>query len=414
MDFLFGKNKQQIDNEYASAIDDVNQQRADAGYNDYYNRQLFDANKDYFKSQGITNYNDAFGSYSDAIKPYEDTLSTLTNEREAAARHNKYNVAGNGLIGSLINPLVHTADIAGDMFSTGAKSAGNLVSGLTGGDWNKYGTAKELNRYTRDNSNDFLSDLGNLGEMGLNIATLGTGPAAKTALGTIGKDAAIGAGYGVTGTLSELGRDANIGDLAMSAGLGGAIGGGLAGLGYGAGKVWNKYSMPAPSKSTEVIPYSGINQTSGEYQNAINTLRNAGIDTTTEDTLNNTFKQFAKQNHPDVGGSAEEFTKVNNARNTYQDLLNNAGSQQRAQAYPSSKISFSDRIKNIKSNIPNIKSDFANTKAGRVLSTKAGKVGAGVGGGLLLAKLLSGNGNQNTVSDAEMQDLYNYIYGGGQ
>ena len=57
----------------------------------------------------------------------------------------------------------------------------------------------------------------------------------------------------------------------------------------------------------------------------------------------------------------------------------------------------------------------AGTKVSSLLKTKKGKIGAGVGGGLLLAQLLRSRGNNtNGMSDEELAELYNYIYGGGQ
>jgi hypothetical protein len=60
-------------------------------------------------------------------------------------------------------------------------------------------------------------------------------------------------------------------------------------------------------------------------------------------------------------------------------------------------------------------SKVSNSKVGRAaakaLSTKKGKVAAGVGGGLLLSQLLSNKG-QSQPTQQELDELYNYIYGG--
>lgn len=270
---------------------------------------------------------------------------------------------------------------------------------------------------------DAVSDIGAIGETALDIATLGTGMGAKTALGTIGKGAALGAGYGLTGGLNEMGKNTDLGTLALQTGLGGAIGGGIAGLGYGAGKLWNKYAKGSPSK--ELAIYNGGGNNTGEYQNAINTLKEAGIDTTSPETINKTFKKFAIQNHPDktAGATQELFSKVNSAKKLYQDYLNgnvaNAGAQSVVNAGPV-RQSLGQQFRNFAGNIPNMGKDIANSKMGTrvssLLKTKAGKVGAGVGGGLLLAKLLAGQSGQpaqDSLSDEELMQLYNY-YGGGQ
>ena len=134
--------------------------------------------------------------------------------------------------------------------------------------------------------------------------------------------------------------------------------------------------------------------------------------------MNKSFKKFAVSNHPDKGGSTELFTKVNNAKTTYQDLLNNAGATATANAAPvANNLDFLQRLKNFGSNVPNMGKDLANTKAGskvaNLLKTKKGKIGAGIGGGLLLAQLMrNNNSNSGEPSEEELQELYNYVYGG--
>ena len=269
-----------------------------------------------------------------------------------------------------------------------------------------------------------VSDIGAIGETALDLATLGTGMGAKTALGTIGKGAAMGAGYGLTGGLNEMGKDTDLGTLALQTGLGGAIGGGIAGLGYGAGKLWNKYGKTSPSKELAVYN-GGANKGSGEYQNALNTLKEAGIDTSSEDAFKKAYNAFMRQNHPDKTGGIESelLSRVNNAKGIYQKYLKegvpkaSATASQVANTGPV-RQSLGQQFRNFAGNIPNMRNDLANSKVGNrvssLLKTKAGKVGAGVGGGLLLASLLRGGGNsQDELTDEELMQLYNY-YGGGQ
>lgn len=323
-----------------------------------------------------------------------DSIRNRTNQLEA----------GKGLFSGV--PII------GGLLSTPAQAVS------AGKDFAESGTSK-----WDSGKRDAVSDIGAIGETALDIATLGTGMGAKTALGTIGKGAALGAGYGLTGGLNEMGKDTDLGTLALQTGLGGAIGGGIAGLGYGAGKLWNKYAKGSPSK--ELAIYNGGGNNTGEYQNAMNTLKEAGIDTTSPETINKTFKKFAIQNHPDktAGATQELFSKVNSAKKLYQDYLNgnvaNAGAQSVANAGPV-RQSLGQQFKNFAGNIPNMGRDVANSKMGtrvsNLLKTKAGKVGAGVGGGLLLAKLLAGQNSQpaqDSLSDEELMQLYNY-YGGGQ
>ena len=320
---------------------------------------------------------------------YTGSMRNRTNQLEAS----KGLFSGVPVIGGLLSAPAQAVSAGKDLFESGTS---------------KWDSGKR----------DAVSDIGAIGETALDLATLGTGMGAKTALGTIGKSAALGSGYGLTGGLNEMGKDADLGTLAIQTGLGGAIGGGIAGLGYGAGKLWNKYAKTSPSK--ELAIYNGGNAQGGAYQDALNTLKDAGLDTTNPETLNKSFKKWVVQNHPDRGGSTEVFQNVSGAKKLYQDALNGKASATASQVANTGPVrqSLGQQFSNFAGNIPNMRNDLANSKLGNrvssLLKTKAGKVGAGVGGGLLLASLLSGGGNaQDELTDEELMQLYNY-YGGGQ
>lgn len=363
------------------------------------------------------NYNGGAGAFkTNLITGLEDNAKNSLAQYKA----NKNNYFGNGIIGSILNPIAQTANSLGDL-------AGLGISGGKANAW--------------DGSNDYLGDKRDIGsdlgagiETALTIAPLGkamslakAGKAASAGTATakqmaklaaaqapksigqkMASGALLGAGFGASGSLRDMGfENFDAGQLGLSTALGAGIGGGLAGL----GGLWNKYTQPAPGNA--IVPYSGANANSGEYQNALNILKENGIDTSTPETLKTTFRKFSIANHPDKGGSAELFTKVNNAKTTYQNLLDGAG---KAGANPAPvampKQSFSQKLDNLKTNLGNTK---AGTKISSLLKTKKGKVLAGAGGGLLLAQLLRNKGqNANTMSDEELQELYNYIYGGGQ
>lgn len=332
------------------------------------------------------------------------------------------NELGNYLTGSM-RDRTNQLEAGKGLFS-GIPIIGGLISApaqavSAGKDFAESGTSK-----WDSGKRDAVSDIGAIGETALDLATLGTGMGAKTALGTIGKGAAVGAGYGLTGGLNQMGKDTDLGTLALQTGLGGAIGGGIAGLGYGAGKLWNKYGKTSPSKELAVYN-GGANNGSGEYQNALNTLKEAGIDTSSEDAFKKAYNAFIKQNHPDKTGGIESelLSRVNNAKGIYQKYLKegvptaSATASQVANAGPV-RQSLGQQFRNFAGNIPNMRNDLANSKLGNrvssLLKTRAGKVGAGVGGGLLLASLLRGGGNsQDELTDEELMQLYNY-YGGGQ
>lgn len=320
---------------------------------------------------------------------YTGSMRNRTNQLEAS----KGLFSGVPVIGGLLSAPAQAVSAGKDLFESGTS---------------KWDSGKR----------DAVSDIGAIGETALDLATLGTGMGAKTALGTIGKSAALGAGYGLTGGLNEMGKDTDLGTLALQTGLGGAIGGGIAGLGYGAGKVWNKYAKTSPSK--ELAIYNGGNAQGGAYQDALNTLKSAGLDTTNPETLNKSFKKWVVQNHPDRGGSTEVFQNVSGAKKLYQDALNGKASATASQVANTGPVrqSIGQQFRNLAGNIPNMRNDLANSKLGNrvssLLKTKAGKVGVGVGGGLLLASLLRGGGNsQDELTDEELMQLYNN-YGGGQ
>lgn len=376
----------------------------------YNNRQKAvayqDAMRDYAKdnpdkwslisdSYGNTLDDSFLDSFNDDLKNKQDYF----NEQYTKNRWKEF--GDGGLVSGAMNPLMQTVSLGT-----------NAISTLNGGEADRWdGNGWRRNR-------DMVSDLGAVGETALDLAALGTGMGAKTALGTIGKSAALGAGYGLTGGLNEMGKDTDLGTLALQTGLGGAIGGGIAGLGYGAGKLWNKYAKTSPSK--ELAIYNGGNAQGGAYQDALNTLKGAGLDTTNPETLNKSFKKWVVQNHPDRGGSTGVFQNVSGAKKLYQDALNGKASATASQMANTGPVrqSIGQQFKNFTGNIPNMRNDLANSKLGNrvssLLKTRAGKVGAGVGGGLLLASLLKGRGNsQDELTDEELVQLYNN-YGGGQ
>lgn len=373
---------------------------------------------DFLKNRGITDETDQYGNAG-----YFGN-SSMGDLRSAGSEYNKGRLAqleaGKGLFSGI--PVI------GDLLSapTQVVSAGK---DLAEGGLSKWQSGKR----------DWLSDVGALGETALDVATLGSGATAKTLGKTIGKGAALGAGYGLAGGLNEMGSENfDGGQLALNTLLGGAIGGGLAGAGYGLGKVWNKYSQPAPSKSTDIIP-SATNSggANNKYQEYMKTLTDNKLDTSSADALKKSYRKVIKPLHTDkaVEGTANEklFKTIDEAYRAfygkggenYADAMAKAtapvvSSAPIATSAPT--LSFAQKLKNFGSNIPNMGKDLANTKAGtkvaNLLKTKKGKVLAGAGGGLLLAQLMKNNNNNNSnsgeLTDEELQELYNYVYGGGE
>ena len=364
---------------------------------------------DFLKNRGISDDIDAYGKAGYLGNSSMNDLSSYGDEYNKA-RLAQFD-AGQNLFSGI--------PILGDLLSapTQVVSAGKdlATSGIS-----KWQNGKR----------DWLSDLGAAGETALTFAIPGVPKSAST-LGRMGRGALTGAGFGATGALKDMGyKNFDLGNLALSTAIGGTVGGALSGM----GAVWDKYSKPnmanvPVSDSKALIKYEGPQATAKEYQNALKVLNKNKVDITSPESLNNTFKKASVKLHPDMqGGSEALFKELNNAKNLIYDkdsskMLQNIlkaskGSAKNA-ASKVSKQSFANKLKTFGSNIPQMGKDLAKTKAGTTVSklwgTKAGKVGAGLGAGLLLTNLMKGKGNNNgNLSEEDMQELYNYIYGGGQ
>lgn len=406
-DLLGGQNKWQIDNEYKKQRDALGSEMARSFFSDLENSSLYNNNKDYFNSIGITENPYSAENRMANDNAYQNALGSLDKERASAWRKNKFNIAGNGLVGAIVNPLIQTGDLAGDMFASPFRA-------LAG---------EETNRYKRDPEKDFISDIGAVGDTALNFASAGTlGAGAKgagTTLGAMKNMGKIGAAGSFFNTLREEGGDAFAkGGLALNTLIGGAMGAGIGGLTSAGGKLWNKYATPNSmantplSASKELIPYDGGG---ANYQNALKVLNENGLDTTTADALKKSYRKAVTTIHPDRGGNESLFKAVSGAYDTMYgkdgaDYLQNLlKATSTGGATANTPVRFGTKLKTFASNIPTMGKDLANSKAGTkvsgLLKSKTGKVGAGIGGGLLLANMLRGGGGNNATTDANTLDL---------
>ena len=460
-----------------------------------YKKRYQDISRDTFDSMygGMTDYfdNNYEGGANKFKYDYMEGLKNDTNEAIKNYNQTKYNVFGNGFIGSLLNPIAQTAGAVTDL-------AGMALSG---GKYNAWDSSKDPIGAHRD----IGSDIGALGESLLTIIPVGKAAslakagkavgagtatakqaakyAASQAPKTVGQKLAkgtlLGAGYGATGSLRDMGfENFDPGQFALNTAMSGAIGGGMAGI----GGLWNKYSSGI-DKGAISKRLSDYAKESKPYQDAMATLKSAGIEGK-GDALEKSFSTWANANHPDKVGKAvallpantqttgmaveqpmlfsdnkvskqfldsltgsakknnpyikaidfkptpasymEDINKqaVNEATkrfNTIQDAMNivkKGKPKLDLSSIPRKKASsLSEGLANLKNNLittnPNGKLVRYGTKLSNLLKTKKGKVGAGIGGGLLLAKLL-GNNNSNSgeLSDEELNELYNYVYGG--
>lgn len=402
----------------------------------------------YYSDISNSTYDSMYGDMADyldqnyaggAAKYRADTLQGLQENAKNSLdsyKATKNDYFGNGLIGSFLNPIAQTASSVGDL-------TGLALSGGKANAWDKGGNELGVSR-------DAGSDLGALGETLLTLVPIGKSAslakagkavnagtatakqAAKYAASQVPKTlgqkvasgALIGAGYGAAGGLRDMGfENFNAGQLGLSTAMGAGIGGGLA----GAGGALSKYtSKKVPVVSSNSMPYQEAlnnlkNNASGAmYSDVATTLpatrgldiSRITLDNLDNDTLKKLFRSSVKNAKSQVAGAdtnAMTSTLTGN-KNLLEEFLKNGA--------PTTTTYTTIKPKNASEAIKNLSSNFRKTKAGTkvssLLKTKKGKIGAGVGGGLLLAKLMNGGGNnQNTgLSDEELMQLYNY-YGGG-
>lgn len=413
-DFLFGKDKNQYNAEYDKAIRDTKQQRAEAEYNYHYNKALYDANKDYFDSIGAkdpseTYWNDKgqkVNALTDTMNQYGDYLNKLSSEWDEVSKRNKYNIFGDGLIGGLLNPFNQAGTAVQDLVTSGSK------------EWDS-------------GNRDVLSDLGAIGESALMLAPFvgsgvkalkGAGAVAKgvgtaSRLGKVGNavksfatahpaltkvgGTALGmGGWSGLGALTDYGSDIgeHIPETALRVGMGTTLGALTGGVGYGINKLANK-AQASRGLSNLYQQYLGQQKT-------------------------NAVTDSAKLLGDGLGGATSVYSAT--PQNATGEWLLNRGNLAKTKLGQAIQgigdtISYNNMMGNsIGSKVKNVASKVSKSKAGNkvanLLKTKKGKVIAGAGGGLLLSQLMKNNNNSNSgqLSDEEMQELYNYIYGGGQ
>lgn len=380
-DFLGGKTREQIDNDYAKALKSAGEERSRAVENAVYENNLYNANKDYFDKMGVEK--PAYAS--DVSKAYASEMNDLEKERAKAWRQNKYNVAGNGMIGAIVNPLAQVGSIAGDMFASPFRAA----------------AGEETNRYRRDPENDFLSDIGAIGETAFDVAGMGTlGDAVKGGtklMSNVGKTAlrtgALGAGENAFSTIREQGQDTDWGDVALSGAIGGAFGGGLGAISQFGG---NAANIAKQVRSPQMQALNGYYQQAlaGRAQ-PLNPARmlGDGVGGASVGTAGSYLDWVPKQAKAAMERSGTPLAKTRLGRV--------------AQGIADSRAIYGSPL-----------SSIANSRLGQttrnILKTPAGKIGAGVGGGLLVANLLRGGGQPNTeMTDEELYQLLNNYNNGG-
>jgi hypothetical protein len=260
----------------------------------------------YLKNYGITDEIDALGKAGNinttGMNSLYDAGNAYSQQRLKQLNQGQGLFSGIPLVGSIIDPFAQLTSGAKDLVESGTSK------------WDK-------------GDRSLVSDIGAGIEAGLTVASLGSLSKAKAAAkaGTslapttlksaIAKGAGRGAIYGGIGSLGNYlnvaGDQASVGDAAlqtaMGAGIGGVLGGGLSGAGYGIGKLrsnavaGNQKVGEAAKKATEA------NAAVSSYQDALQTAKNVGLDTSSEEALKKSYNAFMKANHPDkVAAQAQQ------------------------------------------------------------------------------------------------------------
>lgn len=382
--FIFGDNSKSRDKMNEQNWNDYN----DALTN-YYGAQAYQsALKNYAEDnpeewKKASKYFD--GAMSDNfLKGYGEEVGNARQNFEKNYTKNRFKEFGEGgIINETLNPMMQVLSIPA-----------NALSGLNGGEFDNWS-----NNGSYRNRRDITSDIGALGETAFNIAGMGTlGDAVKGGaklMSNVGKTAlrtgALGAGENAFSTMREQGQDTNWDDVALSGAVGGAIGGGLGAISQFGG---NAASMAKNLRG------GNAKQIANAYADYLAKKNSA---------ITDTARLLGDGAGGATVGTQGTYFLPNELRAAMQRMdtpLAKTKLGRVAQGVADSRAIYGSPL-----------SSIANSRLGQttknILKTPYGKIGAGVGGGLLVANLLRGNGQPaQDMSDAELEQLMNYYNGG--
>ena len=412
---------------------------------------------------------------TETMNQYNKYLSDLSKEREDVARANKYNVFGDGIIGGLLNPFNQAGTAVQDFVTSGTREwdKGNRdvlsdlgaigESALTVAPFAGLGLKALKGGATVAKAANTASKMGKIGQAVGNFAT------SHPLLSKIGKSALGMGGWSGLGALTDYGS--NIGEhlpeTALRVGAGMAMGGAYGGVGYGLGKVGDKLANIAKNNRTTATTENVVTNLYDDMGNAVakngvsyqDALKTAGLDNATDKHFLGRIMSGAEISPEDL--TPEVMDRLANKLNIFTETLGGekapktavvgneifSPKQQLQKAlyrlktipyevtttpvttYTVNGLSnrrlgqigqgIGDLIKDLPNTTKKGMSKVSNSKVGtniaNLLKTKKGKVLLGGSAGLTLAGLMkANNSNSNNLSDAEMQELYNYIYRGGQ
>ena len=208
-DWLFGTKRQTNYDDTNSMYNQYNE--ANNAANDYYKNNVESANWDTLgqdeKAKRVQEYNQLNAKRQGLGENYGQTFDVYNKENDST----KYDYFGNGLLGSLLNPVAQTFTAVGDGLSGQYEAKGrDLASDL--------GAAGQT-------ALSFLPFAGGLAKAGgvLGKAGAGVGKAVNSVPGM----ALTGAGFNAGETLRQGGSDTNLNDMLAAAGTGAAFGAGI-------------------------------------------------------------------------------------------------------------------------------------------------------------------------------------------
>lgn len=231
-DWLFGKGRDAYEKEQRQALDNA---YTDKFVTDYVSQQM-GGMRDKFKGTIDDNqWNDAMDNIKSIAQRNSDAYNDTQKQFDETMKKQRHNYFGDGLLGSILNPIAQTGTAALDL------ATGNYKD------------------------RDVMSDLGAAGQtllsalpaVGGAAKVLGMGKVASgldkvnKALYTIPGSMATGAAFGGLETLRQGGSDTNLNDVLGSAGTGAAFGAAVpAAMKYGGKALRNRGSKVVQNSLT--------------------------------------------------------------------------------------------------------------------------------------------------------------------
>ena len=246
---LFGTDTRDSENSRNwQAVNDARGNYAAAqAYQSYY-KNLKDSDPDTYNK--IANAYDMSGIESDSfLDPYSKNVNDARTNFNNAFKRNKYNEFGNGIIGSLINPVGQVASLGGD-----------LAYGIGTGDW------------SNASKRDYVSDLGALANTALTFS--GAGNLARTAplASKIAAGAAMGGAQNAAFNLWQNGYDTQLGDVLGDTAFGAAIGGAIPIAGNAIGNITQRGAVKNVNNALRKAGFGGNLSDAGMYAAGQNVL----------------------------------------------------------------------------------------------------------------------------------------------